>query len=85
MEMWRRYPSDDEEYIGYYPNCVPSTVWKAVSATQQVFRKLLGRVSENRGMYPKAVPIFVYVPRLGSTYEARLKTSYRSEKGTGSQ
>jgi hypothetical protein len=53
MELWRRFPSDYEEYIDYYPNCVPSTVWKALLATQQVFRKLLGRVSENQGMYPK--------------------------------
>ena len=53
MELWRRYPSDYEEYTDVYPNCVPSTVWKAVSATQQAFRKLLGRVSEKQGMYPK--------------------------------
>jgi hypothetical protein len=53
MDSWRRFPSDYKEYIKYFPTCVPSTVWKAVSATQHVFRKLLGRVSENQGLYPK--------------------------------
>lgn len=37
MELRRRFPSDYQEYIDYHTICVSSTVWKAVSATQQAF------------------------------------------------
>jgi hypothetical protein len=53
LQSWRPFPSAYEDYNVYFSTCVPSTVWRSLSATQQAFRKLLGRVSENQGLYPK--------------------------------
>jgi hypothetical protein len=52
-ESWHPFPSAYEGYKVYCSICIPGTVWLAVSTIQQAFRKILGRSSENQGMYPK--------------------------------